>query len=82
MAKAIRNDAIAQQPANRDTPDAKTLIRNEASAQIPAANIAFPVLCQTPNTARRNSTLKGSSNIYKTFIGNIKGYGTTPFYLY
>jgi hypothetical protein len=46
-----------------DRPDAKTLIRNEASAQIPDARNAFPVLFQTPNTATRNSTLKGSSTI-------------------
>jgi hypothetical protein len=67
-ARAIRKDTAAQQPADTDRPAAKTLIRNDASAQIPAAMIAFPVLFQTPNTAIRKSTLKGSSNIYKIHI--------------
>jgi hypothetical protein len=63
MAKDTRKDATDQQHVMMDRPDAKTLIRNEASAQIPDARIPFPVLFQTPNTATRNSTLKGSSTI-------------------
>ena len=59
-ARATRKDATDQQHANRDKPDAKTLIRNEARAQIPEAKTAFPVLFQTPNTATRNNTLKSN----------------------
>jgi hypothetical protein len=63
MAKDTRKDATDQQHVTMDRPEAETLIRNEASAQIPDARIAFPDLFQTPNTATRNSTLKGSRTI-------------------
>jgi hypothetical protein len=63
MTRETRKDAIDQQHVIIDRPDAKTVIRNEHSAQMPDARIPFPILFQTPNTATRNSTLKGSSTI-------------------